>query len=217
MLPATAGSPTQHQACVTIVPSSRFLPAMSASPSRSRRKAPDSVRQSLLQATIEVIGRHGLAALTVQDVAQAAGVSKGALFHHFSSKQALVDEAIGALIGEFEARVRALLLQNAPGHGCFSRAYVQANFEHLLQQEEDNDIGLTLGNLMEPALLAHWRTWKRAMLAEFPDEANDARLYAARCAADGYWATAYGRPLDEEERLNALAMAEQALKLCDPL
>ena len=39
---------------------------MSASPSRSRRKAPDSVRQSLLQATIEVIGRNGLAALTVQ-------------------------------------------------------------------------------------------------------------------------------------------------------
>jgi len=69
---------------------------MSASPSRSRRKAPDSVRQSLLQATIEVIGRNGLAALTVQDVAQAAGVSKGALFHHFSSKQALVDEAVGA-------------------------------------------------------------------------------------------------------------------------
>lgn len=190
---------------------------MSASPSRSRRKAPDSVRQSLLQATIEVIGDHGLAALTVQDVAQAAGVSKGALFHHFSSKQALVDEAIGALIGEFEARVRALLQENPEGHGRFSRAYVQANFEHLLQQEQDNDIGLTLGNLMEPALLAHWRDWKRAMLAEFPGEATDPRLYAARCAADGYWATAYGRPLDEEERINALAMAEQALKLCDPL
>jgi DNA-binding transcriptional regulator YbjK len=30
-----------------------------SSPSRSRRKAPDSVRQSLLQATIEVIGRTG--------------------------------------------------------------------------------------------------------------------------------------------------------------
>lgn len=73
-----------------------------------------------------------------------------------------------------------------------------------------------LGNLMEPGLLAHWRNWKRAMLAEFPGEAGDPRLYAARCAADGYWATAYGRPLDEEERANALAMAEQALKLCDP-
>ena len=188
---------------------------MSASPSRSRRKAPDSVRQSLLQATIEVIGRNGLAALTVQDVAQAAGVSKGALFHHFSSKQALVDEAVGALIGEFEARVRALLQENPEGHGRFSRAYVQVSFEHLLQQETVNDIGLTMGNLLEPALLSCWRAWMRQMLLEFPDEARDPRLHAARCVADGYWATAYGRPLDEDERINARAMAHEALKLCE--
>lgn len=77
---------------------------MSASSSRSRRKAPDSVRQSLLQATIDVIARQGLAAVTVQDIAQAAGVSKGALFHHFASKQALVDAAIATLIAEFEAQ-----------------------------------------------------------------------------------------------------------------
>ncbi|HDS1580034.1 TetR/AcrR family transcriptional regulator [Stenotrophomonas maltophilia] len=188
---------------------------MSASPSRSRRKAPDSVRQALLQATIAVIGQQGLAALTVQDIAHAAGVSKGALFHHFASKQALVDAAIAALIAEFEAQVRALMEGSAP-YGRFSRAYVRANFEHLLQQERTNDIGLTLGNMLEPALLALWGAWLRRMLAEFPDEASDPRLYAARCVADGYWATAYGRPLDEEERSNALAMAEQALKLCDP-
>ena len=189
---------------------------MTESPPRSRRKAPDSVRQALLHATAHTLGQNGLAALTVQDVADAAGVSKGALFHHFSSKQDLVEATLTSLIADFEDRVRAVLRQSPARHGGFSRAYVQVNFEHLLQQEQDNDIGLTLGNLMEPALLAHWRTWKRAMLAEFAGEANDPRLYAARCAADGYWATAYGRPLDEEERANALAMAEQALKLCDP-
>ncbi|HDS1675756.1 TetR/AcrR family transcriptional regulator [Stenotrophomonas forensis] len=189
---------------------------MSASSSRSRRKAPDSVRQSLLQATIDVIARQGLAAVTVQDIAQAAGVSKGALFHHFASKQALVDAAIATLIAEFEAQVRGLMAGSAH-HGCFSRAYVRANFDHLLQQERVNDIGLTLGNMLEPALLAQWGAWLRRMLAEFPEEAANPRLYAARCVADGYWATAYGRPLDEEERINALAMAEQALKLCDPV
>ena len=47
---------------------------MSPPPPRSRRKAPDSVRQSLLHATIAVIGQNGLAALTVQDVARVAGV-----------------------------------------------------------------------------------------------------------------------------------------------
>jgi len=58
---------------------------MSASPALTRRKAPEAVRQALLDATARVIGQGGLAALTVQDVARTAGVSKGALFHHFSS------------------------------------------------------------------------------------------------------------------------------------
>ncbi|MCX2895175.1 TetR/AcrR family transcriptional regulator [Stenotrophomonas lactitubi] len=189
---------------------------MPASPPRSRRKAPDSVRQALLHATAQTIGQNGLAALTVQDVADAAGVSKGALFHHFSSKQDLVEATLTSLIADFEDRVREVLRQSPPRHGGFSRAYVQVNFDHLLQQEQINDIGLTMGNMLEPALLVHWRTWMRGMLAEFPAEACDPRLYAARCVADGYWATAYGRPLDETERQNAQAMALEALKLCEP-
>ncbi len=189
---------------------------MSTSPALTRRKAPEAVRQALLDATARVIGEGGLAALTVQDVARAAGVSKGALFHHFSSKQALLDATLTALVSAFEQDLRAHMLQAPPGHGCFTRAYVEVSFNHLLQQTQDNDIGLTMANLLEPAMLAHWREWMRGMLAEFPGEATDPRLYAARCAADGYWATAYGRPLDEEERRNALAMAGEALKLCMP-
>ena len=64
--------------------------------------------------------------------------------------------------------VRALLQENPEGHGRFSRAYVQANFEHLLQQEQINDIGLTMGNMLEPALLVYWRTWLRGMLRRVP-------------------------------------------------
>ncbi len=189
---------------------------MSASPALTRRKAPDLVRQALLDATARVIRQEGLAALTVQDVADVAGVSKGALFHHFSSKQALLDATLGAMLDDFEQDLRAHMQQAPASHGCFTRAYVEVTFDHLLQQTEDDDIGLTMANLLEPAMLAHWREWMRGMLAEFPSEASDPRLYTARCAADGYWATAYGRPLDEEERRNALAMAAEAMKLCTP-
>ncbi|WP_369040205.1 TetR/AcrR family transcriptional regulator [Stenotrophomonas maltophilia] len=188
---------------------------MPDSPPRSRRKAPDNVRQALLLATARTIGQNGLAALTVQDVARAAGVSKGALFHHFSSKQALIEATLASLVAEFEGRIRQVLQHAPAGPGRFSRAYVQVSFEHLLQQETVNDIGLTMGNLLEPALLSCWRAWMRQMLLEFPDEARDPRLHAARCVADGYWATAYGRPLDEDEHINARAMAHEALKLCE--
>jgi TetR/AcrR family transcriptional repressor of nem operon len=45
-------------------------------------------RTALLDAGIDVIRRQGLAATSVDDVCRAAGVTKGAFFHHFESKEA---------------------------------------------------------------------------------------------------------------------------------
>ena len=45
-------------------------------------------RTALLDAGIDVIRRQGLAATPIDDVCRAAGVTKGAFFHHFSSKEA---------------------------------------------------------------------------------------------------------------------------------
>jgi TetR/AcrR family transcriptional repressor of nem operon len=45
-------------------------------------------RSALLDAGIDLIRRQGLAATSVDDVCRAAGVTKGAFFHHFSSKEA---------------------------------------------------------------------------------------------------------------------------------
>jgi TetR/AcrR family transcriptional repressor of nem operon len=46
-------------------------------------------RQRLLAAAVDVIRAQGLHATTVDDLCAAAGVSKGAFFHHFDSKEAL--------------------------------------------------------------------------------------------------------------------------------
>jgi len=50
-------------------------------------------RQRLLDAAVDVIRRQGLSATTVDDLCRAAGVTKGAFFHHFESKEALAVEA----------------------------------------------------------------------------------------------------------------------------
>ena len=163
---------------------------MSAPSPRIRRNAPDSVRQALLLCTACLIAQRGLAALTVQDVADAAGVSKGALFHHFANKQALIDAALAALTDDFEVPVRFLLEQDEIAYGRFSRAYVRACFDHLLQQEQANDIGLSLAHLLEPALLAHWRGWMRRLLAEFP--ADPPRRATHVCTPHAAWPMATG-------------------------
>ncbi|MES2521639.1 MAG: TetR/AcrR family transcriptional regulator [Gemmatimonadota bacterium] len=48
-----------------------------------------SARDKLLDAAVRVIRERGLAATSVDELCRAAGVTKGAFFHHFASKEAL--------------------------------------------------------------------------------------------------------------------------------
>src|SRR3546814_17976568 len=63
------------------------------------RKAPETVRRALLDGAAAIAASHGLAAISVQTVADSAKVTKGGLFHHFPNKQALVE---GVLADQFE-------------------------------------------------------------------------------------------------------------------
>lgn len=48
-----------------------------------------TAREKLLDAAVAVVRTQGLHATTVDDLCAAAGVTKGAFFHHFESKEAL--------------------------------------------------------------------------------------------------------------------------------
>ncbi|MCU0729961.1 MAG: TetR/AcrR family transcriptional regulator [Hyphomonas sp.] len=53
------------------------------------RTANPKTRESLMEAAFGLVRTNGLAATTVDDICTAAGVSKGAFFHHFKSKDEL--------------------------------------------------------------------------------------------------------------------------------
>src|SRR6516164_9925425 len=59
-------------------------------PGRRRRDS----RESILQAAEEIVARRGPAHLTLETAANEAKVSKGGLFYHFRSKEALVEAMI---------------------------------------------------------------------------------------------------------------------------
>ncbi len=58
-------------------------------PSRSLDPSAPNARTRLLDAAHLLVRRKGFAATSVDDLCREAGVSKGAFFHHFASKEAL--------------------------------------------------------------------------------------------------------------------------------
>jgi AcrR family transcriptional regulator len=64
---------------------------------RTQAERVDQTRTALLDATIELLAEVGYAATTTREVAQRAGVSRGAQTHHFPAKSDLVAAAIDHL------------------------------------------------------------------------------------------------------------------------
>jgi len=67
---------------------------------RTRNK--EKTRETILSIAFEEIYRRGFQAVSVQEIVDKAGLTKGAFFHHFSTKQALgyalVDETLKRLV-----------------------------------------------------------------------------------------------------------------------
>ncbi|MCG7871132.1 MAG: TetR/AcrR family transcriptional regulator [Candidatus Thiodiazotropha lotti] len=60
----------------------------------------DKTRQALLEAAYEEIYRNGFQAASLNTILERTGVTKGALYHHFSSKQKLGYAVIDEIISE---------------------------------------------------------------------------------------------------------------------
>ncbi|MVZ97895.1 TetR/AcrR family transcriptional regulator [Sphingorhabdus sp. IMCC26285] len=67
-----------------------------------------SAREKLIAAAIATVRYKGFSATSVDEICQAAGVTKGAFFHHFASKEALAVAAAGAWTDIAEQRIFTL-------------------------------------------------------------------------------------------------------------
>lgn len=64
-------------------------------------------RQQVLDAAIAVLAKQGITGTSVQDIAQGAGLSKGAVHYHFESKEELLERVLDRCSELVEERVRA--------------------------------------------------------------------------------------------------------------
>lgn len=67
----------------------------------------ETTRHALVESAVELFARHGYAATSLDEIARRARVTKGALYHHFSGKQALFE----AVFAEVETTVMERMLK----------------------------------------------------------------------------------------------------------
>jgi len=59
---------------------------------------PDATRENLVQATFDEVYQHGMRSASLDGILGRAGVTKGALYHHFSNKKALCSAMLEEVI-----------------------------------------------------------------------------------------------------------------------
>lgn len=154
----------------------------------TRKKQPEVIRRALLDHAARIVTEQGLANLTVQAVAEAAGVTKGGLFHHFPSKQALVDGVLCDWVERLDAEIDALMAADPEPHGRFTRAYVAAAFaDHPAGQGGGAWAAVSLSMMADTTVSRFWTDWLSARLDRHRDTDGGPEMEVVRLAADGAW------------------------------
>lgn len=93
-------------------------------PAPARSYDPEQTRQVLLEAALDLFAERGFQGASMKDVADRAGVTKGAFYHHFSTKEDILflihDEFIDRALA---AQEEALARYNTPTEQLASMAF----------------------------------------------------------------------------------------------
>jgi len=70
---------------------------------RKTKEEAELTRQNLLKAALAVFSRKGYAETRLEDIAEEAGVTRGAIYHHFGSKAELYNTLVTSISGRAQA------------------------------------------------------------------------------------------------------------------
>jgi AcrR family transcriptional regulator len=139
-------------------------------------------RRRLLDAAVAIIRREGPAALTLDAVAEQAGVSKGGLLYHFNSKRELLDAMVAGWLDEFDSEIAAA------GGETFAGGYVRAtDMSGWAAADRATEFGFLAALVDQPNLervRERYGGWQERLVAESDDPVQ---ATVARLAADGLW------------------------------
>ncbi|WP_224769575.1 TetR/AcrR family transcriptional regulator [Pseudosulfitobacter pseudonitzschiae] len=117
--------------------------------SRPTKHAPErgDARNRLLEAARDIVRKQGFAATTVDDLCKAAGVTKGAFFHHFKSK-----DALGVAAANFWTDTTGAFFEGAPYHAPsdpFDRVLAYIAFRRAMITNDIPEFTCLVGTLVQ--------------------------------------------------------------------
>jgi AcrR family transcriptional regulator len=151
------------------------------------KRQPDVTRRALLAAAKEVVAELGVGNFTLETVAGKAGVSKGALLHHFPSKKDLIEGMVKDLVAQFSELVKAAIAKDPDPRGRSARAYVRV-IAGQNKQEYDQFAAMSAAFLSDMSLMHLWRSSvAQALEADTRENEDPTGATIVRLAADGLW------------------------------
>jgi AcrR family transcriptional regulator len=109
---------------------------MSKKTTIAKQKTGSSAQDRLLEAAVDVFGRHGFEAATTRLIAREAGVNIAAIPYYYSGKEGLYRAAVSYIVTKVEIQVAAVLAEigNRSFTGAASREAALALLERLLEK-----------------------------------------------------------------------------------
>jgi AcrR family transcriptional regulator len=157
-------------------------------------------REAILACSAELFAMRGVAATTVRDIGEAAGVLSGSLYHYFPSKDAIVAEVLRSFMADVERRFGEVARrsrtpeQQVRGLVHETLAVIEEHPHPTAIYQNDRQYLRDRG-LLEPVHIAsrmvrdHWLVALRAGMADgsFRDDVPPEVFY--RALRDTLWAT----------------------------
>jgi len=143
-----------------------------------------------LDAAERLIARDGVQHLTIARVAEEAAVSKGGLFYHFPSKEALVQAMVQRMVEGWQRALDAQMAQDPEPFGRLTRAYARLILLRLEQQTGSTGAlvgALIAGLAFDPRLLDPLHTQLQAWQTQSEAELDPATAAVVRLATHALW------------------------------
>jgi TetR/AcrR family transcriptional regulator, cholesterol catabolism regulator len=188
----------------------------------TKQGKPSERRDALVQIAAELFAEQGYRATTVRHIGDAAGVLSGSLYHHFDSKETILDELLSSYLEDLLETYRSIVKAGRPPHDAL-RELVLVSFrsmaEHraavtVLQNERNHLRGLSrFGYLtkVEEEVRRIWITVLRDGMESGAFRADLDPTVTYRFLRDSVWVAV--RWFRQDGALSADELAEQYLTL----